>query len=289
MFRCNGPRCAGIAIMSTFGPVPGSTMIDTKLPVAEMESPAAAARRQWRYDAISTASGVFLALFMWGHMLFVSSIWTGERGFDWIADMMEYTWVAQITVVIVTFAFFVHFVVASRKIPAKLQERKLIKNLGDGIRDSKWRLPSAKKSGLEKIRRHGETSLWIWQVRSGMVILVIGAVHLFMVVTDVVQRVFGHAGITSAESMGRVQGGMWLLYAVLLIAVEFHAGIGLYRVFVKWGLGKRIPLIGKRVTRRMAHTMEQATLLFFLAVGIVTLLVLADVISPPLAFLTEGE
>lgn len=264
-------------------------MIDMKLPVTEMVPAAKAARVQWRYDVISTASGVFLALFMWGHMMFVSTIWAGERGFDWVADMMEYTWIAQITVVLVTVAFFVHFVVASRKIPAKLQERKLIKNLGDDIRDSEWRLPSPKKSGLEKIRPHSETSLWIWQLRSGMVILVIGAVHLFAVASDVVQRVLGGPGITAAESMSRVQGGMWVLYAVLLIAVEFHAGIGLYRVFVKWGLGKRIPIIGKRITRRMAHIMEQLTLLFFLAVGIVTLLVLAGVISPPLAFLTEDH
>ncbi len=275
--------------MGYIPPVPRSTMIDMKLPVTEMVPAARAARVQWRYDVISTASGVFLALFMWGHMLFVSTIWAGERGFDWVADMMEYTWIAQITVVLVTVAFFVHFVVASRKIPAKLQDRKLIKNLGDAISGSEWRLPPAKQSGLEKIRPHNETSLWIWQVRSGMVILVLGAVHLFAVASDVVQRVLGGPGITSAESMSRVQGGMWVLYAVLLIAVEFHAGIGLYRVFVKWGLGKRIPIIGKRITRRVAHIIERLTLLFFLAVGIVTLLVLADVISPPLAFLTEGH
>ena len=31
---------------------------------------------------ISGLTGVFLALFMWGHMLFVSSILTGEQTFD---------------------------------------------------------------------------------------------------------------------------------------------------------------------------------------------------------------
>ena len=263
-------------------------MIETKLPATEMAPAAQRARLQWRYDMISTTSGVFLALFMWGHMMFVSSIWTGERGFDWVADLFELTWLAQITVVIVTIAFFVHFVVASRKIPAKLQERKLIKNLGDGISGSEWRLPPRKSGDLEKIRPHGETSLWIWQVRTGMVILALGAVHLFVVVTDVAQRTFGDPGITAGESMARVHGGMWVIYAVLLLAVEFHAGIGLYRVFIKWGLGKRIPVFGK-ITRRTAHIMEQLTLVFFVAVGIVTLLVLADVISPPLAFLTKAD
>jgi len=264
-------------------------MIETNLPVSERTSAVKRARQQWRYDMISTASGVFLALFMWGHMVFVSSIWTGERGFDWVAELMELTWIAQITVVFVTVAFFVHFVTASRKIPAKLQERRLIKNLGDDISKSKWQLPPAKTSGLEKIRPHTETSLWIWQVRTGMVILALGSIHLFVVITDVIQRVLGGTGITAAESMSRVSGGMWILYGVLLLAVEIHAGVGLYRVFVKWGLGKRLPIVGKRITRRAAHVMEQATLVFFLAVGIVTLLILANVIGPPLAFLTEGN
>ena len=85
----------------------------------ELVTSAQRAKRQWKLDAISTGTGVFLALFMWGHMFFVSSILTGERGFNWIADLFEHYWLAQPTLVVVTIVFFVHFVTASRKIPAK--------------------------------------------------------------------------------------------------------------------------------------------------------------------------
>lgn len=255
-------------------------------PVSELIPAKDAARRQWRYDAISTGTGVLLATFMWGHMLFVSTIWTGERGFNWIADAMEVTGVAQITVTVIVLAFFVHFVTASRKIPARMQERALVKRLGDGIHASDWRIPEAQRRELEKIRPHSETSLWIWQVRTGMIILALGSIHLFVVGADVVERALGRAGITAAESMGRVHGGMWLLYAALLFCVEVHGGVGLYRVVVKWGLGTRLPIVGA-ISRRMAHRAEQVTLWFFLGVGAVTLLILAGVIAPPLAFLVK--
>lgn len=258
--------------------------ITTTPPVSEIAPAAERAKTQWRYDAISTGSGVLLALFMWGHMAFVSTIWAGATGFDWIADMMEVTWVAQITVVGIVTLFFVHFVLASRKIPAKLQERRLIENLGNSIQSSEWNFTAEQREQHEKIRPHSETTLWIWQVRTGMIILAVGTIHIFLVGYDVLQRVMGGTGITATESMGRVSSGMWILYAVLLLAVEFHAGIGLYRVTVKWWLGRRLPLIGK-VTRRMAHIFEQVTLWFFLAVGVVTLLVLSGVLEPPLAFL----
>jgi fumarate reductase subunit C len=246
------------------------------------------ARRQWKLDAISTGTGIFLAIFMWGHMFFVSSILTGERGFNWISDLFEHYWLAQPTLVLVTIVFFVHFITASRKIPAKLAERRRVKKLGDDISQSEWNISKEDRKELEKVRPHKETSLWIWQVRSGMIILALGSVHLFVVMADVVQRTFNIGeglGINAAETMERVQGGMWILYAILLYAVEVHAGIGLYRVTVKWGLGVRIPIIGSRITRSMAQKMERIVLWFFLIIGFITLLVMADVIDPPLEFL----
>ena len=259
-------------------------------PEGELVAAKERARRQWKLDAISTGTGIFLATFMWGHMFFVSTILTGERGFNFIADLFEHYWLAQPTVVLVTVVFFVHFVTASRKIPAKLAERKRIKDLGDDITDSNWNISKEDREELEKIRPHEETSLWIWQVRSGMIILALGSIHLFVVGADVAQRTFGIGeamGINAAETMARVQDGMWLLYAVLLFAVEVHAGIGLYRVTVKWGLGTRIPIIGKRITRRMAYIMEKIVLYFFLAVGFITLAVMAGLLDPPLEFLLD--
>ena len=47
------------------------------------------ATRQLAYEVVSGGSGLVLALFMWGHMVLVGSILTGERGFNGLAGMLE--------------------------------------------------------------------------------------------------------------------------------------------------------------------------------------------------------
>ena len=125
--------------------------------------------------------------------------------------------------------------------------------------------------------------LWIWQVRTGMVMLVLGSFHLILLGVDVFTPLFGeHAGIESATSMARVAAGLWLPYAILLLCVEFHASVGLYRLAVKWGSGF-LP------HRRYLHRIEQVIFWVVLGLGAITLLVLAGVLSPPLEFLlSEG-
>jgi fumarate reductase subunit C len=88
-------------------------------------------------------------------------------------------------------------------------------------------------------------------------------------------------GIEAVSSMARVEGGLWLPYAILLVCVEFHAGVGLYRLGVKWGAGRFL-------SRRTLLNLERGLLWFFLGLGFVVLLVLAGVLPPPLAFLLDG-
>ena len=228
------------------------------------------ARRQLLFEAASGASGVALALFMWGHMVLVGSILTGEKGFDWLASMLEDYYIAQPTVLAILLLFFVHAVFASRKIPAQLAERRRMIKLGHGLRKAK---------GFEP---HVESILWIWQVRTGMVILALGSFHLILMGIDVLTPLFGAgAGIESATSIARVSAGLWLPYGILLVAVEFHAGVGLYRLAVKWGAGAFL-------ARRTLRILEHILLWFFLVLGVVVLLVLAQVLPPPLAFLLAG-
>ena len=243
------------------------------------------AKKSIRGEWLSGITGVSLALFMWGHMLFVSSILTGNDTFDLIADLFELTWLAQITIILVIAIFFIHFVTASRKIPGGLRDRKRMLELGKKIKysDKKW---NQDPNSDIRLRKHSETSLWIWQVRSGMIILVLGSVHLFIVGTDILQRALGDVGITALESTTRVGSGLWLFYVVLLICVEFHAGIGLYRFSIKWLLGRKMPILGE-VNRHKSHIFEKITLVFLLIVGFVTLAVLAGLIDPPLdSFIT---
>ena len=227
--------------------------------------PGSAASRQLVYELVSGGTGLVLALFMWGHMVFVGSILTGEKGFDWLAELLEVYFIAQPTVIAIFALFLVHAVFAARKIPAQLEERRKMIRLGKGMK------------GV-----HEESLLWIWQVRTGMIVLVLGSFHLVLLGIDVFTPLFGdRVGIESMTSLERVQAGLWLPYAILLVCVEFHASIGLYRLAVKWGMFSRLG-------RKTLHTIERVILWLFLGLGFVILLVLAGVLPPPLAFLVGG-
>lgn len=228
--------------------------------------PANAASRQLLYELVSGGSGLILALFMWGHMVFVGSILAGTHSFDWLALQLEVYFIAQPTVVIIFALFLVHAVLAARKIPAQLEERRKMVELGKGLKNN----------------AHEESILWIWQVRTGMAVLVLGSFHLVLLAIDVFTPLFGERiGIESVTSLERVQAGLWLPYAILLICVEFHASVGLYRMAVKWG-------VFAKLGRATLHRIERIILWAFLGLGFIILLVLAGVLPPPLAFLFSG-
>jgi fumarate reductase subunit C len=239
------------------------------------------AKRQIAYEVISGGTGLILALFMWGHVLLVGSILTGERGFDWLATALEDYYIAQPTIIAIFFLFLVHAVFAARKIPAQLAERKRIIELTKGLRNS-GREHVATRTPYSPFRPHVESMLWIWQVRTGMIMLVLGSFHLVLLMLDIFTPLYGEmAGIESVSSMARVQAGLWLPYAILLLCVEFHASVGLYRLAVKWGADLWF-------SRATLHRIEQVIFWVILGLGALTLLVLAGWVDPPLAFLTEG-
>ena len=240
-----------------------------------------AARRQLLYEMISGGTGLLLALFMWGHVVLVGSILTGARGFDWLATMLEDYYIAQPTVVVVFALFLVHAVFASRKIPSQLRERKRLSELAKGLNRS-GREKVATRTEHSPFRPHVESMLWIWQVRTGMIILVLGSFHLVLLGLDILTPLFGDiAGIESSTSLARVGAGLWLPYAVLLLCVEFHASVGLYRLAVKWGADLWL-------SRQTMHRLEQIIFWVVLGLGGLTLIVLAGWLEPPLQFLLPG-
>lgn len=237
-----------------------------------------AGRRQLMYELISGGTGLLLALFMWGHVVLVGSILTGERGFDWMATMLEDYYIAQPTVAAIFTLFIIHAVLAARKIPAQLEERRRMIELAQGLKQSGREKVASRRSN-SPFTPHLESMLWIWQVRTGMVILVLGSFHLILLGLDVFTPLFGErVGIESSTSLARVAAGLWLPYGVLLLCVEFHASVGLYRLAVKWGSGW-LP------SRNILHRVEQIIFWLVLGVGMLTLVVLAGWLEPPLAFL----
>jgi fumarate reductase subunit C len=252
------------------------SLLPSSLFTTGVSDPARRARSELRYEIASGATGLALALFMFGHMTFEASILLGTVAYDEVAMLLEEFWIAQPTVIGVIVLFLVHAVLASRKIPAQLAERKRMTAMAKALRESG-------ATGGGAFRPHVESMLWIWQVRTGMIILVLGSFHLVLVAMDVFTPLYGDIrGIEASVSMERVRAGLWVLYAGLVLAVTFHLAVGLYRLFIKWGADRWL-------SRRTLYRLEQVIFWGVLVVGAVTIAVLAGVIDPPLAFLLEGS
>ena len=236
--------------------------------------------RQLAYELIGSASGLALAVFMWGHMFLVGSILFGQVGFDWLAGGLEKIYIAQPTIAIILALFLIHAALASRKIPAQLRERREMFALARRLKAAPADWPGVAE-GDERLRPHLESWLWIWQVRTGMVMLVLGSFHLILMTLDIFTPLYGEiTGIEAISSIARVRGGLLIPYAVLLLCVEFHAGIGLYRLAIKWGFGSRL-------SRHTLWIIEKIIFWVFLVLGILILLVLAGFVPAPFAFVLK--
>jgi fumarate reductase subunit C len=161
-------------------------------------------------DWLQMLSGACLVLFMWAHLFLVSSVIIGPGVMNAIAHFFEATGMAQVGGPVIFAIFLTHFALAARKIPFASREQGLM-------------LANAKRM------KHPDTWLWVVQAVSAMVILIMGSIHMWVVLSDL--------PITAAKSAARVQNGLWMLfYLVLLPMVELHVGIGFYRIMVKWGI-----------------------------------------------------
>ncbi|MCF7903655.1 MAG: hypothetical protein K9M49_00740 [Candidatus Marinimicrobia bacterium] len=226
------------------------------------------ARRALRDERISGFTGAFLALFIWGHLLAESSIIFGRETYDVVANFMEHTIpLAQPVVFLVSIAFFVHFIWASRKIPGKLRERKRMMELGKTLKASRKTWQQDPASDI-KLRKHFETSLWIWQVRTGMIVLATGSFHLTLISWNLFSDM-GYAGqppgFTADLTVSRMSSGLWILYATLMASVVAHMAIGVYRLLVKW-------LADTWFVRNYAKAFFYLLFGFYIVLGTITIL-----------------
>ena|SRR5215471_11967995 len=204
-----------------------------------------------RLDWAQSASGLLVALFMWAHMLFVSSILVSEHAMWTITKVFEgyfifgtsYPGIVSAVAITVTALIVLHAVLAVRKFPINWRQFRLFRD-------------------HMKMMRHEDTTLWFWQVFTGFALFFLATVHLYVMMTR------PHL-IGPYESSDRVWSDRyWPLYILLLLAVEFHGGIGLYRLAVKWQwFGGGDP----DATRRRLKALKWALTVFFLVLGFATL------------------
>jgi fumarate reductase subunit C len=190
-------------------------------------------------DWIQMLTGVALILFMWSHMVLVASVNLGAGAMNALARFLEDTYMAQVGGPIVASIFLLHFILAARKIPFRVEQQSAI-----------WK--------LSRQLRHTDTYLWLIQVITAMIILIMGCTHMWTILTDL--------PITATKSAARVQGGFWLVfYLILLPMVELHVGIGFYRIAVKWGFSRRHD-------RKKYKRFEVYLTSIFIGIGLITLL-----------------
>jgi fumarate reductase subunit C len=204
-----------------------------------------------RLDWMQSVSGLILALFMWGHMFFVSSILLGKDAMWTVTKFFEgyfvfgrsFPWVVSIVVAVVIALFVTHAMLAVRKFPIDYRQYRSFRDHANGL-------------------KHGDTNLWWLQVLTGFALFFLASVHLYVMLTRPER-------IGPFESADRVWSDVfWPLYLVLLFAVELHGGVGLYRLAVKWGW-----FTGgdANAARRRLKTLKWALTAFFLALGLATL------------------
>ncbi len=204
-----------------------------------------------RLDIIQGATGLLLVAFMWAHMLLVSSILLGKDAMFFVARLFEgqyffgrpYPLLVSFIAVVIFILFAVHALIAIRRMPGSYREYSAF-----------WQHSRA--------LRHPDTTLWLLQVVTGLLLMFFATVHLY--------GMFTHpADIGPYASSDRVVSGvMWPMYLVLLFAVELHAGIGIYRLAIKWGWPR-----GKnpRATRRILIRLKWFISVFFIVLGLLTL------------------
>jgi len=204
-----------------------------------------------RLDVLQSASGLALALFMWLHMVLVSSILLGKDAMWTVARFFEgyflfgrrLPWLVALVVAAVIALFVTHAALALRKFPAGFSAYR-------AFREHMARM------------RHEDTTLWYWQVVTGFALVFLASLHLGLMLTRPDR-------IGPYESADRVwSDSLWPIYLVLLFAVELHGGVGLYRLALKWGFG-----IGADANagRRRLRILKWSMSAFFVVLGLATL------------------
>jgi fumarate reductase subunit C len=205
-----------------------------------------------RADILQSLTGLLLVLFVWGHMFFESSILLGKEAMYWVSKMFEgehifgkpYPLLVSAVAAVIFVLILVHAVFALRKFPGShRQYQEFHQHMG--------------------AMRHPDTTLWYLQVVTGFAMFFLASAHLFVVFLQ-------PDNIGPYASSDRIwSGNFWILYALLLITVHLHAGVGIYRLAMKWA---PISAANSRRTRARLKVGMWGIIVFFLCLGTASLI-----------------
>jgi len=205
-----------------------------------------------RLDFWQSASGLFLAMFMIGHMFLVSSILVSKEFMYDVTQFLELSFifeggeskVVSVVAIFILVVIMAHAMIALKKFPRNWREYKRYKLHMDAL-------------------KHPDTGKWIVQISTGFFMFFLISVHLYILFSQADK-------IGPYASSDRVYSDfLWPLYLMLLIAVELHLSIGLYRLSIKWGwFDGDNPRRSREILKKVKVFMS----IFFISLGILTLL-----------------
>jgi fumarate reductase subunit C len=204
-----------------------------------------------RLDFIQSSTGLILAIFIIGHILFEGTILISNEAMYKMTIFFEgyyffgetYPGIVSFLAAAIFVIFIVHAGTAMRKFPADYRRYKIMQN------------------HLTRLK-HEDSSLWMLQIITGFIMFFLGSVHLYIMMTQP-----SNIG-PYASSYRIVDEFMGPLYLVLLISVVSHAFVGLYRLALKWGFmeGKNT-----KITRARFKFIMKAMIAVYLVIGLASL------------------
>jgi len=205
-----------------------------------------------RLDLLQSITGLVLAIFIMFHLIFEASILLGEDAMNSVTKFFEGepfieggTPIFVSILAFIIFAIFIlHAFLAIRKFPSSYREYLRFRTHA-------------------KLMNHEDTNLWFIQITTGFMLFFLGSIHLYIVLTQ-------PQNIGAYESSYRVYSELfWPLYLMLLVSVLLHAGAGIYRLIVKWGVfdGKN-----PKESRAKSKKIIKIVTLLYLLMGLFSLL-----------------
>ena len=77
-------------------------------------------------NGLQMLTGAGLILFMWSHMVLVASVNLGAGAMNTLARFFEDTYMAQVGGPIIGATFLLHFLLAARKVPFRMEQQSSI-------------------------------------------------------------------------------------------------------------------------------------------------------------------
>lgn len=164
-------------------------------------------------ELATSVTGLGLAVFMVMHMGLLFTVLIGTGAFDGLASFLEGYYLLHAVAPFLVLGIIAHIALTFRRAPTTFrQQGALLRSLGQ--------------------TRHLDTYTWVFQVVSGVAVIALAAIHLWVILSTL--------PIEAVKSGYRVSHDYLWLYIPFLLLIEGHISLGLYRIAVKWGIMERL-------------------------------------------------